>query len=117
MKNHVKIFLAIMLIGMLSAGMLFGQGDSTSVEKKGFQFTKVIDIPNTPVPNQFRSGTCWSFAGNALFEAEILRMKGKEMNLSEMFIVRHAYADKARKYVRLHGHLNLARFQRPGACE
>jgi bleomycin hydrolase len=108
MKNHVKIFLAVMLIGMLSAGMLFGQDDSASAGKKGFEFTTVIDIPNTPVSNQFRSGTCWSFAGNALFEAEILRMKGKEMNLSEMFIVRHAYADKAKKYVRLHGHLNLA---------
>lgn len=33
---------------------------------------------------------------------------GEQMTLSQMWIVRHAYFDKAIKYVRLHGHLNFA---------
>lgn len=77
-------------------------------EKKGYEFKSVVDVPHTPVPNQYRSGTCWSFSGNGLLEAEILRKEGKTVNLSEMFVVRHAYSDKAKKYVRTQGNLNLA---------
>ncbi len=106
MKHLIKKLSALALLLMLT-GMAFSQDEEEKAEK-GFNFTPITEIAHTPVPNQYRSGTCWSFAGNALFEAEILRMGGEEMNLSEMFIVRHAYSDKARKYVRLHGHLNLA---------
>jgi bleomycin hydrolase len=94
-------------IALLSLNGL-AQESADAGSKKGYVFTLVTQIPHTPVSNQSRSQTCWSFSGNALFEAEILRLKGKEVNLSEMFIVRHAYSDKARKYVRLQGHLNLA---------
>ncbi len=76
-------------------------------EKRTFEFTDVIDIENTSVKNQYRSGTCWSFSGVAFVEAELLRMTGKEYDLSEMFIVNHTYSDKAEKYVRLNGHLNF----------
>ena len=37
-----------------------------------------------------------------------MKAGGEEMTLSQMWVVRHAYFDKAVKYVRLHGHLNLA---------
>ncbi|MFK5857527.1 MAG: C1 family peptidase [Bacteroidota bacterium] len=76
-------------------------------EKKAFIFTDVIDIENTSVKNQYRSGTCWSFSGTAFVEAELLRMTGKEYDISEMFIVNHTYSDKAEKYVRMNGHLNF----------
>jgi bleomycin hydrolase len=76
-------------------------------EKEGYVFTEVIDIPNTSVKNQYRSGTCWSFSGLAFVEAELMRMTGKEYDLSEMFVVHHTYADKAKKYVRTHGKINF----------
>lgn len=76
-------------------------------EKKGYVFIDVIDIDNTSVKNQYKSGTCWSFSGLAFVEAELLRMTGKEYDLSEMFIVNHTYSDKAEKYVRLNGKLNF----------
>ncbi|MDP3461214.1 MAG: C1 family peptidase [Bacteroidales bacterium] len=91
---------------VFSAFTLIGQ-EAEKIEKKGYEFTLVKEVPNTAVPNQFRSGTCWSFSGLALIEAEILRTTGKTYNLSEMFVVHHAYSDKAKKYVRLHGNLNL----------
>lgn len=99
--------LSIPALLLILPAMAFSQEEIEKTEI-GFTFAPIIEIAHTAVPNQYRSGTCWSFAGNALFEAEILRLGGPEMDLSEMFIVRHAYADKARKYVRLHGHLNLA---------
>ncbi len=77
-------------------------------EKKVYEFTMEKEVPHTPVPNQYRSGTCWSFSGIGLLEAEILRKSGRTVDLSEMYIVRQAYSEKASKYVRLHGHLNLA---------
>ena len=70
-------------------------------------FEKIIEIPVTPVKDQHRSGTCWSFAGISFLEAEVLRIKGIETDLSEMFVVRNAYADKGMKYVRLHGSSNF----------
>ena len=70
-------------------------------------FTKIYDIPTTSVKDQFRSGTCWSFSGLSFIESEMLRMGNDSINLSEMFVVRNCYADKAQKYVRLHGSLNF----------
>ncbi|MBQ2416975.1 MAG: aminopeptidase [Alistipes sp.] len=57
---------------------------------------------------QFRSGTCWCFSALSYIENEIMRAGGEEMDLSEMWIVRNIYFEKAVKYVRLHGALNFA---------
>jgi bleomycin hydrolase len=80
-------------------------------EKKpatGYEFTIVKELKSTPVKNQSRSGTCWSFSGLALFESELLRMGKGEYDLSEMFVSRDNYTKKAEKYVRLHGTINFA---------
>jgi len=61
------------------------------------------DIPATPVKNQDQSATCWSFAGLSLLESELIREHQEEYDLSEMFIVKYAYLNKARKYIRMHG--------------
>jgi aminopeptidase C len=73
-----------------------------------FQFTTIKEIPVTSVKNQSSSGTCWSFSGIGLIEAELLRLGKGEYDLSEMFVVRHNYSEKAQKYVRMHGTVNFA---------
>ncbi|MCF8381274.1 MAG: aminopeptidase [Bacteroidales bacterium] len=73
-----------------------------------YEFTDVKTLKTTSVKDQHRSGTCWSFSGISFFESELLRMDKGEFDLSEMYVVRNAYADKAEKYVRLHGSLNFA---------
>ncbi len=75
---------------------------------EGYRFTDTQVIPTTPVKDQHRSGTCWCYSTVTFLENEIIKAGGPKMHLSEMWIVRHAFMDKAEKYVRLHGHLNFA---------
>ena len=98
---------AIIIVAILLNLPAFADDEKKEDVKKGYEFTTVIDIENTSVKNQYRSGTCWSFSGLAFVEAELLRMTGKEYDLSEMFVVSHTYSDKAEKYVRLNGNLNF----------
>jgi len=104
MKNIFKIFfISILITSVLNVV-------AQPVEKEeaeGYKFTTVKDIPATSVKNQYRSGTCWSFAGIALIESELLRMGKGDFDLSEMFVVRHVYFDKAVNYVRFHGNINF----------
>lgn len=72
-----------------------------------YEFSKVKEIPVTSVKNQYKSGTCWSFSGLALLEAEILRTKNIDVDMSDMWIVRHAYYEKAIRYIRFHGTNNF----------
>ena len=81
---------------------------SASAQDKGYKFTDGNLVKTTSVKNQFRSGTCWCFSGLSFLENEIMRAGGEAMDLSEMWIVRNIYFEKAVKYVRLHGHLNMA---------
>ena len=82
---------------------------STSAQtNEGYKFTDGKVVKGTSVKNQFRSGTCWCFSALSFLENEIIRAGGEEMDLSEMWIVRNIYFEKAVKYVRLHGHLNMA---------
>ena len=77
-------------------------------EAPEYQFTTIKENPVTSVKNQYRSGTCWCYSALSFIESEILRTKGIETDLSEMFVVGRSYHDRAVKYVRLDGHLNFA---------
>lgn len=57
----------------------------------------------TSVKDQSSSPTCWVFGTNSLFESDVIRKTGKELNLSEMFIARHAYIDKAKMFLATNG--------------
>ncbi len=100
MKSLVVLALSITLISTA-----FGQADTT---KKGYVFSKVVEVASSPVKDQHRSGTCWSFATNAMIESELLRMGKPLVDLSEMYIVRKAYEEKAERYVRMHGNCTFA---------
>jgi bleomycin hydrolase len=78
-------------------------------EKKdsGYKFTLIKELPHTSVKDQYRTNTCWSFAGSSFIESEMLRMGKPEVDLSEMFLVNHCYQDKAVKYVRMQGNTNF----------
>ena len=71
-------------------------------------FTLIYKIKTGPVKNQDKTSTCWSFAGLSVIEAEILNRKGKYIDLSEMFVVKHVYLEKAENYIRFHGKNNFS---------
>lgn len=77
-------------------------------EDEGFTFTTVKENPITPIKNQYRSSTCWSFSGIGFLESELLRMNKGEYDLSEMFVVHHCMIDRAENYVRYHGDASFA---------
>ncbi|ACU58212.1 C1 family peptidase [Chitinophaga pinensis] len=81
---------------------------TTNKEGSNYKFTVVKNLDAGDVENQGNTGTCWSFSGLSFFQAEALRNgKGKDVNLSEMFVVRRMYPLKAANYVRMHGKANF----------
>ncbi|QZE14712.1 aminopeptidase [Halosquirtibacter laminarini] len=105
MKNILAI--ALLALSLLSVdGAMAGQRKKKD-KVKGYVFTPVKELQATSVKDQNRSGTCWAFSGESFLESEMIRMGKDPVNLSEMFVVYHTYADKARKYVRMHGYLNF----------
>jgi len=108
MKNIQKLVL-IIIAALISFPVMAGNKKDKKDEKKkeAYQFTIIKDIPTTSVKNQASSGTCWSFSTNSFLETEILRTKNIEVDLSEMFVVRNTYSEKAKRTVRWHGKLNF----------
>ncbi|OGF62793.1 MAG: hypothetical protein A2Y62_12000, partial [Candidatus Fischerbacteria bacterium RBG_13_37_8] len=82
------------------------QKDASS-KKPVHIFTTDIEVKRTPVKDQYKTGTCWSFATVSFLESELLRTGKGEFDLSEMFIVRHIYPEKALLYIRNHGKANF----------
>ena len=68
-----------------------------------YVFTMKKELPCTPVKNQASSSTCWCFSGISVFESELLRMGKPVYDLSEMYVVRVTYENKAEMYTRMHG--------------
>jgi bleomycin hydrolase len=79
----------------------------TNKKNGNYKFTVVKNLESTEVQNQAQSGTCWSFSSLSFFESELLRMGKGKVKLSEMYVVRNGYKDKAEKYVRMHGLINF----------
>jgi bleomycin hydrolase len=71
-------------------------------------FTEKKALPATTVKNQNRTSTCWCFSGISLIESELLRLGRGNYDLSEMYVVRCVYQDKAIKYVRMHGTIGFS---------
>ena len=92
----------------LAAIMLSLSAVAQEVKQDKPEFTVVKQAPVTSVKNQYRSGTCWCYSALSFVESEIIRQKGIEVDLSEMFVVNHAYFDRAVKYIRLDGKLGFS---------
>lgn len=102
--NYLFAFLALSFILFSNA-----QITSTNIEGSNYKFTKVAHLDATPVQSQGRTATCWSFSGLSFFESELIRKGNKNPAiLSEMYVVRKSYENKADKYIRMDGKINFS---------
>ena len=96
------------ILSAAACGLIAISASAQTAKAPEYEFTTVKENPVTSIKNQYRSGTCWCYSALSFIESEILREKGVEVDLSEMFVVGRSYHDRAVKYVRLDGHLNFA---------
>ena len=80
-----------------------------NAKESNYNFKQVQRLAASPVESQGRTGTCWSFSALSFLESEIMRINKRDepIILSEMFIVRKAYEEKAKKYIRMDGRTNF----------
>lgn len=76
----MKIMLPGLLIGLTSWATLSACGPAQRPEASR---PDSVEIPQTPVENQFRIGFCWAYATIGLIESDYKVRTGKELQLSE----------------------------------
>lgn len=94
--KRLKLIIAIFFV----ASFVHAQDSS-------YIFKPVIDLGVSSVKSQGRTGTCWCFSTVSFLESELIRMGKPEYDLSEMYIVKNAYKEKARLYIGNHGLSNF----------
>ncbi len=73
-----------------------------------YTFKEKVKNDCTEVKSQDQTGTCWSFATASFLESELIRMGKGKHNLSEMFVVKNVYKDKAKNYMLRQGKANFS---------
>ncbi len=68
------------------------------------ELTLLKSIDHTDVKNQGSTGTCWSFSTISLVESQTMKNEHESFDLSEMFIARNIYIEKAKNYLLRQGH-------------
>lgn len=81
--------------------------DRTNKKDSQIKFTAVKEAKCTSVKDQYHSGTCWVFSTHSFLESEFMRQGKGEVDLSEMWIVRAGYIEKAKRYMHLMGKSNF----------
>lgn len=76
---------------------------TTNKPGSSYAFTPGKLLAATPVEDQCRTSTCWSYSTLSLLESELIRLGKGQYNLSQMYIARCAYTEKAKTYLRMNG--------------
>lgn len=110
MKIQSKLSKVVLFLMIITLIPFIGAAKKKKVEKEkpAYVFTVETEVRRTPVKDQYRTGTCWCFSTLSFLESELLRMGKEEIDLSEMFVVRHTYPYKALNYIRMHGKANFS---------
>ncbi len=104
----MKKILFSVIMGAFALSSMAQEAPVANDSLEGFQFTTVDSIAITPVKNQNRSGTCWSYSTIGFLESELIRMGKGVHDLSEMFVVHHTMLDRAEYVVRMYGTAQFA---------
>jgi len=102
-KRFMKKFSFVLSILILIPFLML----SKTKQKDPYVFKTIKRLKSTSVKSQGRTGTCWAFATISFIESEALRNGKKDLDLSEIFVVRNAYVDKAKQFIFMHGRTNF----------
>lgn len=72
-----------------------------------YSFSPSVKLEFTPVEDQCRTSTCWSYSTLSMLESELIRLGKGYHNLSQMYVARWAYVEKAKIYLRMNGKHNF----------
>ncbi len=104
-KHFIRL---LVLFAFVATQVVVAQEDEKKNDKnEGYTFTDEVRLECSPVKNQYRSGTCWSYSGLSFLESELIKNGKGIFDLSEAFIIRTAYSEKATNYVRWQGKVNF----------
>src|SRR6187551_808541 len=103
----MKISKTLSLVVASALAISLSAQDKTNKKESQIKFTVVKEAQCTSVKDQFHSGTCWIFSTESFMESEFMRMGKGQLDLSEMWIVRAGYIEKAKKYMRMMGKTNF----------
>jgi bleomycin hydrolase len=84
MKNILVIILACVLAQAVQAQEIFSM---------------LKDNAASPVKNQANTNTCWSYSTLAMVEGECMQKNNTPIDISEMYVVRNIYVEKAKNYI------------------
>lgn len=87
---------------------LFAFSFLATASQAQYRFTSTQDIECTEIKSQGSTGTCWSFATSSFLESELIRLGIDNPDISEMYIVREIYKDKAKNYILRQGKANFS---------
>ena len=90
-----------------SVSTVFAQEIITNKTGSKYVFKTLYDLPGTEVRDQCKTATCWSFSTLSMLESELLRTGKGKHDLSEMYVVRWGYVEKAINYIRMNGKCNF----------
>ncbi|HEY0744869.1 MAG TPA: C1 family peptidase [Chryseosolibacter sp.] len=107
MKNNSRRLFGSTLALLFVATFAWAQ----PIKDAGPEMTTIARVDHTSVKSQGNTGTCWSFSTVSLIESQTKKSNLGEFDLSEMFIVRHIYVNKAKNYLL---RLGSARFSEGG---
>ena len=80
---------------------------SLAIAQDSITFNPLVVLDVNPIESQGKTGTCWSYATVSFLESELMRLGKGEYDLSEMFVARNVYLEKADNFVRRHGKTNF----------
>ena len=91
----------------ISASASFAQETITNKTGSKYTFKTIFELPASGVRDQCKTATCWSFSTLSMLESELLRTGKGNHDLSEMYVVRWGYVEKAINYIRMNGKCNF----------
>lgn len=99
----MKHFIALTFLSFFFLNVIAQTGETIEADRPSVKIAKEETIEKgstaTAIKNQGQTGTCWAFSTTSLLESQGIRNNFGAFDLSEMYLVRNVYIEKAKNYI------------------